>query len=80
MGIVISLLLLAAGAILKFAVTANFPNVNLEIVGVILMVIGALGIILSLIYWSTWGGFGRRRTVVEPVAEERVIRTDRDVL
>lgn len=80
MGIVISLLLLAAGAILKFAVTANFPNVNLEIVGVILMVIGALGIILSLIYWSTWGGFGRRRTVVEPVAQERVIRTDRDVL
>lgn len=80
MGIVISLLLLAAGAILKFAVTASFPNVNLEIVGVILMVIGALGIILSLIYWSTWGGFGRRRTVVEPVSQERVVRTDRDVL
>jgi hypothetical protein len=34
-------------------------------VGVILMVVGILGLLLSLIFWSTWGGFGgwRRETV-----------------
>ena len=34
-------------------------------VGVILMIVGILGLLLSLIFWSTWGGFGgwRRETV-----------------
>jgi uncharacterized protein DUF6458 len=52
-----SLLLIAVGAILKFAVTSRVNGINLGTVGVILMIIGALGLILSLVLMGT-----RRRT------------------
>jgi hypothetical protein len=58
MGISGSLILIAAGAILKWAVTATVSGVNLQTVGVILMVVGAVGLVLSLFFWSSWGGFG----------------------
>ena len=48
MAIGTSLFLLAAGAILKFAVEAEFAGIDLQVVGVILMVIGGLGILLSI--------------------------------
>jgi uncharacterized protein DUF6458 len=67
MGISGSLVLIAIGAILKWAVTATVSGVDLQTVGVILMVVGGVGFVLSLIFWSTWGGFGgasRRTTVV----------------
>ncbi len=54
-----SLFLIAIGAILKFAVTKTFNGVNVGTVGVILMVIGAVGLAVSL-YWMT----SRRRTDV----------------
>jgi hypothetical protein len=81
MGIVVSLLLIAVGAILALAVTAEFPTWDLQMTGVILMVIGGVGIILSFIFWSTWGGFTRRTTVVESRSpdDERIIRTERDI-
>ncbi|MDI1288377.1 MAG: hypothetical protein PSX37_00305 [bacterium] len=65
MGIVLSLLLIAVGAILKFAVTADADGINLGTAGVILMIVGGVGVVLSLIFWASWGGFGRRTTVVE---------------
>lgn len=67
MGIGISLVLIAVGAVLRFAVSADAEGINLQTVGVILMIVGALGIILSLIFWSSWGGVGggRRRVVVD---------------
>jgi hypothetical protein len=59
MGIAISLVMIAAGAILEFAVTVNNSNgVNWNTVGVILMAVGALGLIASLIFWSSSGGRG----------------------
>ena len=64
MGLVVSLLLIAAGAILTFAVTTSADGVNLEVVGWILMIVGAIGLLMSLIFWSSWGGFGRRSTTV----------------
>jgi hypothetical protein len=60
MGISVSLVLIAAGAILKWAVTATTSGLNLGTVGVVLMVVGAVGLVLSLVFWSSWGGFGRR--------------------
>ncbi len=54
-----SLFLIAVGAILKWAITDHVNNVNLSTVGVILMVVGAVGLVLSLIYSMT-----RRRTDV----------------
>ncbi len=66
MGIGVSLLLVAAGAILAWAVDAEASGVDLQTVGVILLIVGIVGVILSLVFWSSWGGFGtyRRETVV----------------
>ena len=65
MGIGVSLLLIAVGAILIWAVDVTVSGVDLMAVGWILLVVGAVGCLLSLIFWSSWGGFGRRDTVVE---------------
>ena len=69
MGIGVSLILIAAGAILTWAVEATVSGVDINAIGVILMVVGAIGLILSLMFWSTWGGVGgtsrRRTTYVE---------------
>jgi hypothetical protein len=72
MGLGASLFLIAVGAILTWAVTAEASGVDIQVVGVILMIVGLIGFILSILFWSTWGGpayFGaRRRTYVD---EER---------
>jgi len=68
MGIGVSLFLIAVGAILAFAVNAAVDGLELDTIGWILMGVGALGVLLSLIFWSTWGGWGgatRRETIVE---------------
>ena len=62
MGISTSLVLIAAGAILKWAVSATTSGVNLHTVGVVLMIVGAVGLVLSLVFWSSWGGVGARKT------------------
>jgi hypothetical protein len=64
MGIGVSLILIAAGAILTWAVSAEVSGVDLQVVGVILMVVGIVGAVLSLVFWSSWGGLGGRETVV----------------
>ncbi len=64
MGIGVSILLIAVGAILTWAVDYNVSGVALHTVGWILMIVGAIGVLLSLIFWSSWGGVGGRRTVV----------------
>ena len=48
MSIGASLFLIAVGAILNFAVTAELAGIELQTVGVILMVIGCLGLVLTL--------------------------------
>jgi hypothetical protein len=69
MGIGVSLILIAVGAILTWAVNATLSGLDINTVGVILMVVGAAGLVLSLVFWSSWGGFGasstRRTTVVD---------------
>ncbi len=58
MGTAVSLLLIAAGAIMVWAVSATVSGIDIHTVGVILMIIGAVGLVLSVVFWSTWGGFG----------------------
>jgi hypothetical protein len=70
MGIGVSLLLIAAGAILVWAIDVTVSGVELVTIGWILMAVGLAGALLSLIFWSSWGGFGgpaegRRRVVRE---------------
>ncbi len=64
MGIGVSLILIAAGAILTWAVNAEVSGLELQTIGVILMVVGAVGGLISLIFWSSWGGFGGHRETV----------------
>ena len=64
MGIGISIFLIALGAILRFAVTATVAGVNIHTVGVILMVVGVLGLVLSLVFWATMGSWYPGRTRV----------------
>jgi hypothetical protein len=65
MGIGVALILIAVGAILAFAVNTDVRGVEIETIGWILLVVGIIGAILSMIFWSSWGGFGgRRREVV----------------
>lgn len=63
MGIGISIFLIALGAILRFAVTATVTGVSVHTIGVILMIVGILGLILSLIFWTAMGAWypGRSR-------------------
>jgi hypothetical protein len=58
MGISLSILLIAVGAVLTWAVQVELSGVDITAVGVILMIVGIIGLLLSLVFWSTWGGFG----------------------
>ena len=68
-GIGVSLLLIAAGAILIWGVTGEVAGIDIDAIGVILIVVGAIGGLLSMIFWSSWGGPAgvtrRRSTYVE---------------
>jgi hypothetical protein len=67
MGIVVSMLMITVGAIMRFAVTAQGSGFSVHMTGVILMVVGILGAVLSIGFWASWGGFGglgRRPAVV----------------
>lgn len=68
MGIGVSLILIAAGAIITFAVHVSSGSAfNLHTIGIILLVVGIIGAVMSMIFWSSWGGFGGTRdtTVIE---------------
>ena len=60
MGISLSVLLIAVGAVLAWAVNAEVSGIDLQVAGVILVTVGVIGLIASLVFWSSWGGFGRR--------------------
>ncbi len=79
MGIGTSIFLIAVGAILKYAVTADVSGVELDTVGVILMVAGVIGLLISLLWMTIWAD-RRRRVVAEPVATERGVVRERQVV
>lgn len=55
-----ALFLIAVGAILRFAVTASTSGVDIHTVGVILMIVGGVGLLVSLFWMIVWSD--RRRT------------------
>ncbi len=67
MGLGVSLLLIAVGAILVWGLQSDIAGISEDAIGVILMVIGIAGLLLSMMFWSSWGGVGgrRRATYVE---------------
>jgi hypothetical protein len=82
MGIGVSVFLIALGAILAYAVQDAIPGVELNTVGVILMIAGVAGLLISLFYTLLWTrrdpAAGYDRVPPGPVAErERVVERDR---
>jgi predicted membrane channel-forming protein YqfA (hemolysin III family) len=73
-----SILLLVVGAVLTFAVDVSTSGFDLNTVGVILMVAGGLGLVLSLLFWSSFSPYRRGASVMgeDTVVEERHIRRD----
>ena len=81
MGIATSIVVFAIGAILRFATTVHTTNFNVHTIGVILMIVGAVGFVVSLFYWGSWGGFGgfggtRRRRATYRQADGTVVHED----
>ncbi len=79
MGIGASIFLLALGAILSFGINVDSDGsgiFNIDTIGIILMVIGAVGILLSMMFWSSWGGPGGRRDERTTVIRDR----ERDIV
>lgn len=64
-----SIFLIALGAILRYAVTATVSGISLSTVGLILMIVGILGLVLSLLYMFAWSP--RRGTVMRDRVVER---------
>ncbi len=78
MGIGVSLILIAVGAVLAFAVHVTTSGFDVNTVGYILLAVGVAGALISMMFWSSWGGVGGRRTVVEdrPVGRRRTVVED----
>lgn len=79
MGVGVSIIVFAIGAILRFATTVHSTSFNVHTIGVILMVVGVIGFVVSAIFWSTWGGFGgmRRSRRVYRQSDGTVVEEDR---
>ena len=65
MGLGVSIFLIAVGLILALAVHTSTSGFDINTIGWILAIVGAIGLVLSMIFWSSWAGpgyFTRRRT------------------
>jgi Domain of unknown function (DUF6458) len=78
MAIGTSILLIATGAVLRFAVSVSTQGIDIQTIGVILMVVGAVGVVLSLLWMLAWRP---RRVAVarDRVARDPVIESDRRI-
>lgn len=68
MGLGVSLILIAVGAILAWAINVSPSEFNVNTIGYILLIVGIVGAILSMVFWTSWAGpgyFSRRRTTYE---------------
>ena len=76
MGIGTSIFLIAVGAILRYAVTTEVSGIEIATVGTILLIVGVIGLLISLLYATIWAD--RRRDVVadRPVVD----RGEREVV
>lgn len=70
MGIGTSIFLIAVGAVLQFAVTATVSGISLSTVGTILMVLGVIGLVISMVFLM------QARRGDAAVTRERVVEPD----
>lgn len=67
-----SIFLFAVGAVLTYGVTATVEGLDLDAIGVILMIVGAIGFVISGLFWTSWAPLRGDRTI----ERETVIRDD----
>jgi hypothetical protein len=74
----VSIFVLVVGAVLTFAVDVATSGFSIHTVGIILMVAGALGLVLSLLFWSSFSPYHRGGSAMggDTVVEERHIHRD----
>ena len=83
-GIGISIFIGAVGAIMRYAVSATAQGFDVHMAGVILMFVGAAGVLLSLLFWTSFSPWGRRgeragsRTVETRTQDGRVVSETRE--
>ncbi len=77
MRIGLSIFLIAVGAILRFALQTSVEGIDLGMTGVILMVVGVIGLLISLVFLSSLSPSRRRANVAsnEVVHETETIST-----
>ncbi len=80
MGIAISMLMVAGGAIMRYAVSAQGRGFNVHTTGMVLMVVGVIGAVLSIAYWASWGGFGGAGRNGTVATGQRTVVREREVL
>ncbi len=73
MGIGVSVFLIAVGAILAFAIDVTTEGVNLDTVGVILMIVGGIGLLASMLFWSSFSPYNRGGGRDEVIVRDREI-------
>ena len=66
-----SIFLIAVGAILKFAVTGSIEGFEIQTAGTILIVVGVIGLLISLLFALVWNDRRRGPAAGEPGADER---------
>lgn len=66
-----SLFLIAVGAILYFAVHASISGLSIATVGLILMIVGVIGLLISLLFLASWRRRGTTAVDDRPVRRER---------
>jgi hypothetical protein len=74
MGLGTSLFLIAVGAVLRFAISVSTHGFNIHTIGVILMIVGAVGLLISLLWMTVWADRTRRPAAGEPVARDPYAR------
>jgi hypothetical protein len=77
MGISLSIFLIAIGAVLAWAVSAEVSGIDVQVAGVILVVVGVIGLFASLVFWSSWGGFGGRESGGGSSPQTTIVKEDR---
>lgn len=79
MGIGVSIFFLAVGAILTWAVEASVSGLDINVVGIILMLVGALGLFVSMMFWSSFAPFRREGLATGQATTATVVR-EREVI
>jgi hypothetical protein len=73
-----SIVLIALGAILRFAVHVNAKGFSIHTIGLVLMLVGILGLILSVLWMTIWTNRTPRTAYVRRDIRDVPVSRDRD--